>query len=94
MAFSQWLRSNSEYYLLWAAQDRIAKQRGIKMSSRPSGLKDRFWRHVFAPVYFALPDGVRALAFHSLPGSHRRPWPQTAPRPRPPRPSLPSHLLP
>ena len=33
MSFAQWLRSNSEYYLLWAAQDRIAKQKGIKASS-------------------------------------------------------------
>ena len=66
MSFAQWLRS-TQIYLLWAAQDRIAKQKGIKASSKSRGLKDRFWRYVFAPTYFVLPDGLRQFAMHSLP---------------------------
>lgn len=82
MSFAQWLRSNSEYYLLWAAQDRIAEQKGIKSTSKSRGLKDRFWRYIFAPTYFALPQGLRQFAMYSLPGSHRRSWPSPTRRPR------------
>ena len=32
MSFSRWLRSNSEHYLLIAAQDRIARQHGALLA--------------------------------------------------------------
>lgn len=84
MSFSRWLRSNSEYYLVCAAQVRVAKQKGFDVfATRPRGFKDIFWHHVFVPVYHALPDGLRQFAFRSLPGSHRRAWPKQGPRPRP-----------
>lgn len=83
MSFAQWLRSNSEYYLLAAAQERIATQNGMAVSFRPRSLKDYFWRFVFVPIYHVLPDGLRRFAFYVLPGSHRRAWPAQAERPRP-----------
>lgn len=83
MSFSRWLRSNSEHYLLCAAQARVARQKGIKTSDKPRNFKDCFWRNVFVPVYYALPNGLRQFAFRLLPGSHRRSWPKQTQRPRP-----------
>jgi hypothetical protein len=84
MSFSRWLRSNAEYYLVCAAQARVARQKGFDFSAvRPRGLKDFFWYHVFVPVYHILPKTLRQFALHSLPGSHRHAWPKPGPRPRP-----------
>lgn len=84
MSFSRWLRSNSEYYLVWAAQAQVAKQKGFEfLAAKPRGLKDNFWYNVFVPIYHVLPDTLRQFAFHALPGSHRRAWPKQGPRPRP-----------
>lgn len=82
MSFVQWLRSNSERYLLAAAQERVAKQQGMKLRVKPRGPKDCFWRYVFVPIYFAMPNGLRRAVFHALPGSHRRVWPKQPDRPR------------
>lgn len=90
MSFSQWLRSNSENSLLAAAQARVARQKGLEASIRPRGLKDRFWRYVFVPTYYALPDAMRRFAFRVLPGSHRKAWPKQAARPRPAHSSFPA----
>ena len=75
MSFSKWLRSNSEHYLLIDAQRRVAGKYDMNPPSKAHGLKDRFWRHVFTPVYRALPWGLRNRIIQSLPGSHRQDWP-------------------
>ena len=84
MSFSRWLRSNSEHYLLRAAQMRIAEKNGISTAIEGSGFKGLFWTYVFVPVYRVLPASLRQLAFRAMPGSHRRSWPKRGPRPRPP----------
>ena len=67
----------------------LARQKGLDFSgARPRGFKDIFWYHVFVPIYHALPETLRQVAFHSLPGSHRRAWPKPGPRPRPPAKSI------
>ena len=88
MGFGQWLRSNSEHYLLIDAQRRIAQRHGAREPSRPRGLRDRFWMQVFAPVYRMLPWSVRRLAIRALPGSHRRDWPAAPPPSRSRRPAV------
>ena len=84
MSFPQWLRSNSEHYLLQDAQGRMARRYGLNPPTGPHGLKDRFWRQVFVPVYRLLPWGLRRVAIQALPGSHRRPWPKSDHGSRPP----------
>lgn len=79
MAFSRWLRSRSEHYLLIGAQDRVARRYSLRAPARPRGLDELFWRRVFAPLYRAVPWPVRHRIMMALPGSHRRQW---APPPR------------
>lgn len=73
--FARWLRSNSEHYLLIDAQTRVAARHGARRPSPPSGLRDRFWRQVFAPAYRRIPWRLRKRLIAALPGSHRRDWP-------------------
>ena len=40
MSFSRWLRSNSEHYLLIAAQERVARQHGARAPRPPRGLRE------------------------------------------------------
>lgn len=77
--FSQWLRSNSEFYLLVDAQRRVAARYGVPAPAGPRDLRERFWRQVFAPGYRLLPWSVRRRAIAALPGSHRRDWPPAPP---------------
>ena len=84
MAVARWLRSNSEHYLLTAAQKRIAAQQGANPPRGPHGLREWFWLGVFAPVYRALPWSLRRRVVRMMPGSHRRSWPS------PPTPSGPA----
>lgn len=84
MSFPQWLRSNSEHYLLQDSQARIAKREGIDGPRPPRGAKDRFFRQVFAPVYRLLPWGVRRRVIQALPGSHRQEWPPLEHEPQKP----------
>lgn len=76
MAFTQWLRSNSEHYLLQDSQARMAKAHGLAGPMAPSSLKDRFWRQLFAPVYRRLPWSVKKRTIQAMPGSHRQKWPE------------------
>jgi hypothetical protein len=76
VSFSRWLRSNSEHALLRDAQGRMAAKYGANPPARPHGLKDRWWRQVFAPVYRFLPWGFRKVTMQSIPGSHRMGWPK------------------
>jgi hypothetical protein len=80
MRFFQWLRSNSEQYLLEAAQRDMAR----KYLDRPgpvvhAGAKAWFWRSIFTPVYRLLPWGLRRRIMQLMPGSHRRRWAGRAP---------------
>lgn len=77
--FSQWLRSNSELYLLVDAQKRVAAHYGTPAPAGPRGLRERFWRQVFAPGYRLMPWSIRRRAIAALPGSHRRDWPPPPP---------------
>ena len=76
MPVFHWLRSNSEHALLADAQRRMAAKYGANPPARPLGLKDRWWRQVFAPVYRFLPWGLRRVTMQAIPGSHRRGWPK------------------
>jgi hypothetical protein len=80
MAFFEWLRRNSEDYLLEAAQREMAQ----KYLGRPGPAHKRggwgwFWRSVFTPVYRLLPWGLRRRVIRLMPGSHRRRWVGRAP---------------
>lgn len=86
MSFSQWLRINSQQYLLADAQQRIGRKNGVTVYGKPRSLKDRFWRYIFVPTYKILPDRLRQSLIHAMPGSHRQAWPKQSARPRPPHP--------
>jgi hypothetical protein len=85
VTFSQWLRGNSERYLLERAQAEMAG-RYLNRPGPPAerGLGPLFWRRVFVPIYRRLPWGLRRAVIQALPGSHRRPWQAQRPIRRPP----------
>jgi hypothetical protein len=85
MSLPQWLRRNSEHYLLIAAQEQMARQHGVRPPHPPRSLKELFWLRVFVPTYRALPWPVRQRIMRSIPGSHRQQW---APPPRPQNPAV------
>ncbi len=79
MSFFEWLRRNSERYLLEAAQADMAR----RYLARPapasgSGLEVFFWRRLFVPIYRRLPWRLRRAIILAMPGSHRR-WLGRAP---------------
>jgi hypothetical protein len=78
--FFEWIRRNSEDYLLEAAQRDMARKY-IGRYERPpgGGPKGVFWRHVFTPIYRLLPWGLRRTIIRMMPGSHRRRWSGRAP---------------
>jgi hypothetical protein len=81
MRFARWLRTNSEHYLLIAAQGDVAARYGRPCARPKEGVKGRFFLSVFAPIYRRLPWRFRSFVLQSMPGSHRRRW---VPRPRQP----------
>jgi len=81
MRFAQWLRTNSEHYLLMAAQRGVAARYGHACPRPREGLKGRFFLGMFAPVYRRLPWRFRSLVLQSMPGSHRKTWTPRARRP-------------
>jgi hypothetical protein len=85
VTFSQWLRGNSERYLLEHAQAEMAR-RYLNRPGPPAerGLGPLFWRRVFVPIYRRIPWGLRRAVIQALPGSHRRPWQAHGPIRRPP----------
>jgi hypothetical protein len=72
--FARWLRTNSERYLLMAAQRDIAARYGRPCPRPREGVKGWFFLRVFAPIYRALPWRVRSFVLQSMPGSHRKTW--------------------
>jgi hypothetical protein len=79
MAFSRWLRTNSEHYLTVDAHEQLARRYHANSPRPPRSLKDIFWLRVFIPVYRALPWPLRHRLMTAMPGSHRKTW---APPPR------------
>jgi hypothetical protein len=75
MPFFEWLRSNSEEYLLEAAQRDMAARYGIPVRP-PEG--SFFWRRIFTPIYRLLPWTLRRSITSAMPGSHRG-WKRRAP---------------
>jgi hypothetical protein len=85
MSFFQWLRRNSEHYLMIAAHEQVARQYSGRAPRPPRGLKELFWLRLFVPIYRALPWLVRQRIMQSMPGSHRQQW---APPPRTQNPAV------
>jgi len=80
MAFFEWVRSNSERYLLEAAQrEMAAKYLGREPPALRESLQEMFWRRIFVPIYRRIPWGVRRAIITAMPGSHRREWGGRAP---------------
>ena len=80
MPFFEWLRSNSERYLLEAAQADMARRYLGRPGPNPRKRRgDFFWRRIFRPVYRRLPWRVRQSIIVAMPGSHRRRWAGRAP---------------
>ncbi len=75
MPFFEWLRRNSERYLLEAAQAEMAHRYLDRPRPRYQwSLGRAFWRYVFTPIYRRLPWRLRRSIIIAMPGSHRRRW--------------------
>lgn len=73
--FFQWVRGNSQKYLLEAEQADLAR----KYLGRPGPVgpltpQRLFWKCAFVPVYRRLPWRLKRTIILAMPGSHRRPW--------------------
>ncbi len=73
---SEWVRLNSQKYLLEAAQEPLARRYLGRPGpvSRP-GLQVFFWKRIFVPIYRLLPWEWRRAIILAMPGSHRQGWP-------------------
>jgi hypothetical protein len=78
--FFEWVRHNSEDYLLEAAQRDMA-QKYLGRYERPpgGGVMAFLWRRAFTPIYRLMPWGLRRAIIRAMPGSHRRRWTGRAP---------------
>jgi hypothetical protein len=75
MPFFEWLRKNSERYLIEAAQEDMARRYlGRQGPLRDKGLLPLFWERVFVPVFRLIPWELRRKIMQAMPGSHRRGW--------------------
>jgi hypothetical protein len=75
MGLFEWLRRNSEHYLIEAAQADMARRYLGRMPDHSGeGLVPAFWRRVYVPVYRRIPWAVRRRLIVAMPGSHRRTW--------------------
>jgi hypothetical protein len=80
MPFFEWVRRNSERYLLEDAQLEMArKYLGQEPPHEVHGPVEFFWRRIFVPAYRRLPWGIRRAIITAMPGSHRRQWGGRAP---------------
>lgn len=79
MPFFEWVRRNSEHYLLEAAQRDMARRYLGRPGPRYRGSPGAFfWRRIFTPLYRRLPWRLRQAIIVAMPGSHRR-WRGRAP---------------
>jgi hypothetical protein len=75
MAFFEWVRTNSEHYLMEASQREMAqKYLGEEPPVVGATLKDIFFRRLFVPIYRLLPYRIRRMVMMAMPGSHRQDW--------------------
>ena len=75
MAFAEWLRTNSQHYLLEASEREMAKRYlGEAPPVQGGGPRALFWRRVFVPAYRRVPWSWRRKVMGMMPGSHRRTW--------------------
>ena len=80
MGLNEWLRRNSERYLLEAAQEKLARRYlGRPGPVHRGGARDFVWRRLYVPVYGLLPWPLRRAVIIALPGSPRRRWAQRSP---------------
>jgi len=81
MPFFEWVRWNSEQYLLEAAQRDMARKylERPAVAAGPRGVMAFLWRRVFTPLYRLIPWGIRRAIIQAMPGSHRRTWEGRAP---------------
>lgn len=78
----QWVRTNSQKYLLEAAQTDLAfRDLNRPGPVSPPGLQVFFWKRLFVPLYRRIPWNIRRAIILAMPGSQRQGWPQD---PRPP----------
>jgi hypothetical protein len=81
MRFARWLRTNSEQYLLIAAQRDVASRYGHPCPRPKAGVKGWIFLTLFAPIYRRLPWRFRSFVLDSMPGSHRQTWTPRARQP-------------
>jgi hypothetical protein len=75
VAFAEWLRVNSQRYLLEASEREMAeKYLGAAPPVQGGGVQALFWRRVFVPAYRIVPWSWRCFLMQLMPGSHRRHW--------------------
>lgn len=80
MRFFQWLRGNSEKYLLEAVQADLARRElGRPPPVGRRGPEALFWKRLFVPIYRRLPWELRHLVILAMPGSHRQGWGRSPP---------------
>jgi hypothetical protein len=77
--FFEWLRSNSEHYLMEAAQRDMARRVGRPEPFQRKGFMAFIWRSIFTPIYRRLPWGLRRSIIQAMPGSQRQRWAGRAP---------------
>ena len=75
MAFFEWVRTNSEHYLMEASQQEMArKYLGTEPPLVGATVKDIFFRRLFVPIYRLLPYRLTKLVMMAMPGSHHKDW--------------------
>ena len=75
MAFFEWVRLNSQHYLLEASEREVARRYlGEVPPLAGGGPQAFFWRKIFVPTYKAVPWSWRRSMMLLMPGSHRRHW--------------------
>jgi hypothetical protein len=73
--FFQWVRTNSQKYLLEAVQADLATHYlGRPPTVGPRTPQRMFWKYVFVPIYRRLPWKIKHRTILAMPGSHRRQW--------------------
>lgn len=79
IGLSQWVRRNSQKYLLEAAQTELASRYlGQPGPVSNPGLQVFFWKRIFVPLYRRLPWSIRHAIILAMPGSQRQGWPRDA----------------